>query len=562
MGPVTAIARAAPGREARRRYTTYFRAGAAVSIVLLIGLIALVRDSGPSRPSARASVQILGRAPTHDRVTLTLLLRLPGATRLHRELEAIENPRSGHFRHFMTAATFGARYGVSTAALKKLKRTLKREGLLIITSFPQRTAVIASGTIESVSRLLRVPIVNYRDTAGHLWHAPLGKPTLPPTLAGVVSGVTGLNTRPKLKPRDVPQGGLTPQNVALAYNIAPLHALGVLGHGLKIAVVAFSDFHPAEPATFVRRYALGGPEPRVIKIAGGGTIDEGTAETNLDIDIVRGVAPAAQVLVYEAPNPTSVATVVNRIVADHLASVVTDSWGNCQLQTDRAEQSGDIKALESAVAAGISVFAASGDEGAYDCQREDLSNHRLSVDWPAASASVVSVGGTRLYLAPDGSYVKEAGWEGALSRSGGGGGVASGVSRPRWQSAPGVRGRARGVPDVSADADPGTGWSAYSSKQFQQAGGTSASTPFWAASTLLIEQYARNHGAGRLGYLNPLLYTLASTRHASGALHDITAGGNRYYQAAPGWDAATGLGSPNVYNLARDITALLKGKRH
>jgi subtilase family serine protease len=210
----------------------------------------------------------------------------------------------------------------------------------------------------------------------------------------------------------------------------------------------------------------------------------------------------------------------------------------------------------------VTVFAASGDSGAYDCQRVDLAYHGLSVDWPAASSNVVAVGGTRLDVNGDGSYRGETAWEDQLTAAGGGGGVTRGDARPSWQAGPGViSGLSNGhrqLPDVSADADPGTPWSVFSRGQLREAGGTSAAAPFWAASMLLIDQYALSQGVRRLGYVNPLLYAMAGSRQPFAPFHDVTVGSNRYYAAGPRWDAATGLGSPDVFNLARDLVAYLR----
>jgi kumamolisin len=167
-----------------------------------------------------------------------------------------------------------------------------------------------------------------------------------------------------------------------------------------------------------------------------------------------------------------------------------------------------------------------------------------------------------------------------LSQRGSGGGLDAFFARPSWQVAPGVQNRfsngARQVPDVSADADLTTGWTIVHAGQLIEVGGTSASAPFWAASMLLVRQYAQRQGvpgsgsvrgalgggAGGLGFVDPLLYQIASTPQPVPAFHDITVGGNRYYPAGAGWDFATGLGSPDVYNLARDVVSYLRAHGH
>jgi kumamolisin len=356
--------------------------------------------------------------------------------------------------------------------------------------------------------------------------------------------------------------GLTPETISSAYGLGGLRALGISGQRLKIAIISFSDYDHSDPAGYARHFGLAGPAPRVISVDGGTTDISRADEANLDIDIVRAVAPRAQILVYEAPDTASAYTdVINRIVANHQASIISSSWGECEQRLSRSRRGGDVKALQAAVAAGISMFVASGDQGAYDCQGQSPSDLRLSVDWPAASRYAVAVGGTRLDLAPSGIYQSEHAWDDVLGAGGGGGGFAAGEPRPSWQAGPGVpRGdRRRGLPDVSADADAGTGWLIYWNGSFLRGvGGTSAAAPFWAASMLLVDQYASVHRAGALGYVNPMLYALAARPRPLPPFHDVTFGGNRYYQAGPGWDPATGLGSPNVYNIAIDTVAYLR----
>jgi kumamolisin len=219
-----------------------------------------------------------------------------------------------------------------------------------------------------------------------------------------------------------------------------------------------------------------------------------------------------------------------------------------------------------------SIFVATGDSGAYDCQSKDLKEHNLTVDWPSSRENAIAVGGTRLDLSSTGSYHGETGWEGSLSNSGGGGGFSTTVGRPSWQSglSSSYSNDKRALPDVSAAADPATGWLNYTAPDTRHegekheharceiTGGTSAATPFWAAATLLVKQYALSQHAGALPFMDPVFYAIAAAPQPYAPFHDVTEGGNRFYQAAPGWDPATGLGSPDVYNLARDVVSYLR----
>jgi kumamolisin len=123
---------------------------------------------------------------------------------------------------------------------------------------------------------------------------------------------------------------------------------------------------------------------------------------------------------------------------------------------------------------------------------------------------------------------------------------------------------------VAASADPDSGFFVVhpikgGDSVGEAIGGTSASTPFWAASMLLVRQFADQQGAGKLGFIDTLLYRVASEKmnydgvdSPDEPFHDVVIGGNRNDDCRVGWDFATGLGSPNVAVLASDVVETLK----
>src|SRR5439155_8756694 len=206
----------------------------------------------------------------------------------------------------------------------------------------------------------------------------------------------------------------------------------------------------------------------------------------------------------------------------------------------------------------LQVFVASGDSGAYDCQENVATDLRLRTDWPADARLSIAVGGTRIWAGADGNYVREAGWEDVLSTLGSGGGLNPTAPRAPWQSGPGVtnaytNGR-REVPDVAAPADPDSGYLVVFRGRRTGKAGTSGAAPFWAGVAALVQEYVRAQTGRRVPFLPPLLYRLAATR--ASPFHDVVVGGNRYYRATPGWDYATGLGTPDVAALAERIASL------
>jgi kumamolisin len=198
------------------------------------------------------------------------------------------------------------------------------------------------------------------------------------------------------------------------------------------------------------------------------------------------------------------------------------------------------EAFQSAAAMGVSVCVAAGDDGSTDGVTDGL-NH---VDFPASSPNVLACGGTELVASGD-SITSETVWNELANNEGAtGGGISDVFPLPSWQNGAGVPPSAnpsknvgRGVPDVTGDADPTTGYVTRVDGNPDVIGGTSAVAPLWAALIALI-----NQSIGKpVGFINPLLYQDAATARD---LNDITSGNNGAYSAGPGWDACSGLGSP------------------
>jgi kumamolisin len=505
-------------------------------------------------------------------VAFSLVLRLPGRAGLRRYLADAEDPSSPRFHRFLPAAAFGRRFGLPDPAVRAVMADARSAGLRVLQAYPQRTAIRVQGRAADVERFVGAGLGEFRDPAGRRYRAPLARPAVPAILRPYVSGLSGLDTRPLIRPAlppgplaDVPPGGLKPEDLAKAYDIAPLYARGVHGEGQTVAIVSFATVGDADIQAYQRLLGIQSPGFEHVPVDGGNRQPD--VEVALDIETVLGIAPSAKILNYEAPNDLGAfADVINRIVSDGRTKIVSMSWGLCESFWPPDARLAVSNAIDAAAAQGITIFVASGDNGGFDCQREDLTNHSPSVSWPADSPSVVSVGGTLLSVNADGSYAGETGWEDVLSNSGGGGGLDPIDRRPDFQQGPGVDNSAsngkRQIPDVSAAADPDSGYLVvFTSKGSLRegiVGGTSAATPFWAGSMALVQQLAAQRGAGPLGFVDPLLYQLAATPQTFPPFHDVTRGGNRLFDATPGWDYSTGLGSPDVFNLARDAVEFLK----
>ncbi len=219
--------------------------------------------------------------------------------------------------------------------------------------------------------------------------------------------------------------------------------------------------------------------------------------------------------------------------------------------------------MAAAAAAGITVFVASGDHGAYDCvdhDREDLRVvGRLAVQRRQRRRRRRHV---CLHARPTAPYIDEVAWEDPLTGWAPGGGVSLVYPRPAWQLGLGVDNERsngkRQVPDVAAPADPVSGFLTVSQGEASSGGGTSAAAPFWAGYAILVRQLAAKEGEKGLGTLGPTLYAVAAAQPAGSVFRDVTRGGNLLDNAGPGWDYATGLGTPRGTALARAIVDYVK----
>ena len=557
------------------------------SAVLVVAACGTARQqaavsSSPASADASAVPVDLGPTRSDEQVAFNVSLNLPGQADLDSYLSGLSQPGSASYRQFLSPAQFGARFGLSDAAIARVVGWLTTGGLTA-QPVPQKTSIAVSGTAAQVNRLLGVTLVDRQTTDGVRYHVPLGTPAVPAALSSDVAIVVGLDTEPVqhsawpgIYLSGVPDPGITPNVIASAYEISPLHDAGYLGDGQTIAIVSFDTFTAADIDTFDRQMGINGaPAGKKVTLAGGPDAPgDGAGEVSLDIEVTRGIAPHAQIITYEGANTADgLVAIVSRIVADGKAKIISNSWGTCEIRNSKQAMAAEERELAAAVGAGITVFASSGDDAAYDCRRIKISNDPFdrdispSVDWPAASANVVAVGGTYLTVHQDGAYLEEAGWEEPLSGAGTGGGVSKYQARPSWQQGPGVDNAQstgmRQVPDVAGPADPSSGFFIIYTDPAQglvngRVGGTSAAAPFWASSMLLTEQLAAVEGVSNVGALGPTLYQVSAAAPPGALFHDVIKGGNLLYDATPGWDYATGLGSPRVAPLAAAIVNFLK----
>lgn len=530
-------------------------------------------------------------APSLELPYITLTLA-PSATQqadLEKLLAQQQTPGSPNYHQWLTPEEYGQRFGVTDADLAKLTQWAQQQGLQVVSVARGRSWIAISGTAAQAETAFQTEIHNYL-VDGETHFANASNPSVPAAFSSVVKGIRGLDDfrmkprlRPSLKANYTSGQGthyIAPGDFATIYDVAPLYAAGINGSGQKIVIAGQIEVNLSDIEQFQSMFNLPANVPQLTLVPGsrnpGSNSTSGDlAESDLDLEWSDAVAQNATIIFVYA---TDVMTSVQYAIDQNLAPVVSVSYGSCEPETPASEYNAFVQWGEQANAQGITWFAASGDDGAADCN--DTQNPGLAVDLPGSVPEVTSVGGTE-YMEGSGnywsatnntnggsalSYIPEMTWndsagDGEPSASGGGASVL--FTKPTWQTGPGVPAdNARDVPDVSLNAsddhDPHV---VYTSGSLQLYGGTSVSAPSFAGLTALLNQHL---GSGGVGNVNPDLYSLAQSN--AGIFHDVTVGNNIVtvscprrslncsstpvgYYAGVGYDQTTGLGSVDAYKL-------------
>jgi kumamolisin len=381
---------------------------------------------------------------------------------------------------------------------------------------------------------------------------------VPAELDGIVLAVLGLDDRPQARPQVRFAGAAaaaatsyTPPQVAAAYQFPA----GTDGTGTHLAIIELGGgFSMNDLDSYFSRLGLPVPSVTAVGVDGATNVpgqdpNGADGEVLLDIEVAGAVAPRAAQRVYFAPNTDQgfIDAVTTAAHATPTPTAISISWGQSEDAWTSQARSALDAAIADAAALGITVCVAAGDNGSSD----GVSDGKPHADFPASSPHALACGGTSMRLSPTGTIASETVWNDGPGQGAGGGGVSDVFALPAWQATAGVAaatgGRSgRGVPDVAGDADPQTGYRVQVDGQQMVIGGTSAVAPLWAALTCRLAQAAGTS----FGMLQDRLYAGVEPDEAAPAFHDVTSGSNGVYSAIPGWDACTGLGSP-------DGTALL-----
>jgi len=564
-------------------------------------------------PSAVMSGQarLVGPHAGADQLALAIGLPLRNAQALTQFLNEASTPRNPHYRHYLTLAQENQAFNPTVQQEHQVIAWLQANGLTVTHTYPNHLLVDTLGTFSQVERLLHIILNDYTtslDRKTISFYAPATEPTVPGSVSSLVSSIVGLDTFPVVHADNTVahptftngnahgQPPYYPQDFANAYDINPLWKLKDTGSNQHIGITYWGT-PPSDPTliafaikTLAKVATKANKRLQAIQVpcpSGCYYNTLGGIEAGMDVESSSGMAPGATIDYYQVPtdqqgNPTTTGleNALNQAGSDvYDNQQISNSWSASDDQSSGCEATSisdpfmqaTEQILQSNTATGHDYFFSSGDTGsacAFNSAHPCKDVHDPYPSYPASSAYVTSVGGTNLSI-QNNRWQSEVAWKYGSSTCflgrfghppiGSGGGYSNLFSEPSWQFGIPDPYNQRGYPDISADADKRTGayicYDVNNGYKCTPVGGTSLATPLWAGMLAVVNQYVQSQNEPSLGFINPLLYEI-NTGMPYTAYHDIKMGTNGKYQAGSGWDAVTGLGSPDLYNLALDAASL------
>ncbi len=374
------------------------------------------------------------------------------------------------------------------------------------------------------------------------------------------------------------KGSLTASDIASLYGYDQLYKSGLHGEGITVNLVEFDGLSQSDLQNYLGCVNYQGK----IKVVDVKKAPATGAESTLDVEMIAGLAPAVNINDYDT-DLNSIQTfndywtlyndVLQQIINDNAqntasGSIVNLTWGAPEGSLTKQTVSAIDQSLAILTKAEhMSVFVASGDCGAFDLGDYVKSSYgQLAVDYPASDPFSVAVGGTSLTVNQQNNSLNEVVWSNGSNHNacksqwGSGGGLSQVFQRPQWQTGQVVQNKyangARQLPDVSALA---IYVAIYLQGQWLVGFGTTLSAPIWAAGTALVNEGTMQQT--KVFLYGPLLIYDTVQVGAASKMHpffDVTRGNNLYYDATPGWDYATGFGSPNMKDFFPIVLAITK----
>lgn len=516
-------------------------------------------------PASLAGATLVGPVSTSTMLNMEMSLAPANRAGMEAAARAVSDPDSPDFHRFLSPADVGARFGASTTTVNAAVAYLKSKGMTVTMVADNRMAILFKGRVGDAESAFATKINRYRNIARTTpgpteFFSYATPPKVPSNFAASVVTVQGLDSANPPIPRT---SALRPQDARKVYNALPLYdGLGHKGEGIHVGISNFSGYRISNVAVFAQAFGLPMPDSgaygsnvhkRIVGGVDGETVGEG-AEGDLDFEMVLGIAPKADVYIYDGLGGGLIATLAQE-VQDNVVDIVSESYGfgagdDFYLAAHDQHLSMTLQ--------GITYMGASGDSGTADL---------INDPYPDFDPDVLMVGGSDVTLNAAGARGTELGWNGS-----GSGWYQPSIAfnvLPPYQVGNGIPTNInkRLVPDLAVHA---TNWFFAFGNGIGNVGGTSAASPSFAGQlALILQTLAANNavdlasnGRPRLGRIQDFIYKLNGD---STSFLDLIGGdagvlpNGQESLGAPGWDFVTGLGAPddmglyNAYFLASSV---------
>jgi subtilase family serine protease len=515
---------------------------------------ALLSTHVPSAVLAHA-VPIVGEPDPASWLQIEVALPMRNQAQLDAQLDAIYDPASPQYRHYLSVAEFTNRFGPTAHDYATAVAFFQSHGLDVTALSANRYLIEINGSVAAIEKIFHIKLHYYRHpTEQRSFIAPDREPTL--DLAVPVLHVTGLDDfdlpYPRLiAPSASPQGatrttGSGPGGNFIGSDMRAAYYGGtaLTGKGQSVGLMELEGYIPSDIPLYFKTVH----QPLNVQVNGistdGTPVDCGKCndgEQALDIEYAISMAPGLdQVQVYVAHHPVSV---LNRMASDNISKQLSTSWGWAGQKGNFAVEDPIYKEM---AMQGQTFLTASGD----------YSSLQASGPWPEEDANLTGVGGTDLVTnGPGGSYKTEMGW----ADSAGGPSTDRSILIPPFQ-VPFINAKnmgshtLRNVPDVAANANFDM-YICYQAKCNGGWGGTSFASPMWAGFIALANEQAATDGKPVIGFVAKTLYDLSKkSSEYKTIFHDVVGGKSGNYTAVKGFDLVTGLGSPNGQGMIDALT--------
>ena len=468
---------------------------------------------------------------------------------LEQTITQIYDLQHADFRDYLSKTQWASAHAPDPAAVDEVKRWIESQGMQVPRVSENRLLMEITGTVEQFNAAFNTELHIFERDSLKQGNPPFqvygtdGALQVPTNIAPLITGVLSADLPASTDslpgeageivnalPNNV-ESAKTIDDMVSAYGFGDLYSMGHRGAGVKVGVVAASTFKFKDLQSMWQSFGVTREDPRVEVTME--PIATRNLETTLDVAWAGGLAPEAEIIVYEGPDTrnTSLVYTFNAAIERGEVSVLTNSFAHAEFTEPTIVERQYNASAMMAAALGITILVASGDSG--------------QPDVPSSSPFVTCVGGTELTLTATGGVMSEVAWDES------GSGVSETFTIPAWQEGVVLDSNGqRAVSDVAMNASGKTPYWSYYLAEWKSYAGTSFAAPSFAALIAVVNSARIANGEPPVGYLNPILY---QSPEVQAAFRDIVGGSTDKYAAGPGWDYPTGWGAPKALELAEAL---------